>query len=434
MSKTQKLRDLLKLEGLVSDKQVSDAESYMARHGGRLAESLVLLGYLDADALERLIVKQPGVVAVDLSQHRAVEGLCKLVPEDLAREFHVFPIDQLGSTLTVGMTMPLDEVTISKIAEHSGMRVRALYCNAEHIDAAISRYYASEEDAAFGEFAQMQKFATSRKSLMNAADLLHKLDELPTLPETVQKTKDALDDPEVDVADVVEVIERDPLVSAKVLKLANSAAYSFSRSIDEVGMAVRLLGLQETYNLVLASAVLTLAEATEGFDFNRFWDEALFATAAIPELADAVHIRRSPKLSTAALLHDIGQFVMARAEPDLYRDLNHDVPGKDLAAQEEQVLGLTHMETGFAVAEHWELPEEIAQLIRYHHTPELAGEAKSEATALSLASFLAEANSRDDDLHNPTIFESIQPLMDEHRISSYRLIEVYNRVKADMTK
>ena len=428
---TKNFRELLKLEGLTTDGQVADAEKYMEKYGGRLAETLVLLGHLNADDLENFVVRQPGVVAVDLSQHRAVEGLCKLVPAELAREFHVFPIDQLGSTLTVGMTMPLDEVTIGKIAEHSGMRVRALYCNPEHLDAAINRYYASSEDAAFGDFAQMQKFAQGRKSFLTIADLLHKIDELPTLPETVQKTKDALDNLDVAVEDVVEVIERDPLVAAKVLKLANSAAYSFSRSIDDVSMAVRLLGLQETYNLVLASAVLAMAEKTEGFDFKRFWIEAMFTTAAVPELADAVHIQRSAKLTTAGLLHDIGQFVMARAEPKKYHALNHDVPGKDLVAEEEETLGLTHTETGYAVAEHWELPEEIALLIRHHHHPERAEELKPEATALSLAAFLAEANSRGDDLHSKEVFESVQPLMDEHRISNHRLIEIYNRVKAD---
>ena len=109
---TKKFRELLKLEGLTTDGQIADAEKYMEKYGGRLAETLVLLGHMNADDLENFVVRQPGVVAVDLSQHRAVEGLCKLVPADLAREFHVFPIDQLGSTLTVGMTMPLDDATI----------------------------------------------------------------------------------------------------------------------------------------------------------------------------------------------------------------------------------------------------------------------------------------------------------------------------------
>lgn len=229
----------------------------------------------------------------------------------MARSHDLFPIDKMGKLLTVGMAMPLDSETISKLAEVTGLRVKAVYCNLEHVRGAINRYYETDETAALSQFQEIYGRARGSATMVSIAALLKGIDELPALPETVTKTKEALDDPTLAMEEVETMIGSDPMVSAKVLKLANSAAYKFSRRIDDVPMAMRLLGLQETYNLVLASSVLAMAEGAKGFDYQKIWQEALFTASAVPAVAAKANIKSSAAMATAGLLHDIGRFALA---------------------------------------------------------------------------------------------------------------------------
>jgi HD-like signal output (HDOD) protein len=429
---TTRLRDLLIREGLVSAAQVEDALVMMKDRDSKLSETLIDIGYLDANALEEFIVRQPSIVGLDISQRRVVPELCDLIPIELARKHQVFPIDRMGRLLTVAMAMPLDTETIEELSNASGLRVNAIYCKAAHIKGAIERYYEPPGSNVLGKFSGLQKRALGASTMVTIAELLRKIDDMPSLPDTVLRTKEALDNPMIEIEVVEKMIERDPLVAGKVLKLANSAAFKLSRKIDNVPMAIRLLGLQEVYNIVLASSVLSMAESTKGFDFNRFWQESLFCAAALPEVADAASIKRSPALSTAALLHDIGQFALAHTSPQGYNSIDHTKSGKELVAVEENVLGLTHTEAGFAVAQHWELPEEIADLIRHHHTPERAEQSKKEAGVITLAAFLSEAHVTEKDLKSPDSFDEVQTAMDITGVSKNRLIEVYGHVAKDM--
>ncbi len=427
------LGELLVTEGLVSQKQVSDALRIQKIRGGKLAEILIASGYLHMGKFEKFIVSQPGIASVDLSQYKIMSDLCDLIPEEMARTQQLFPIDRMGKLLTVGMAVPLDVNTISKLTELTGLRVKAVYCKSEHIRGAIDRYYRKEEAAVLGEFQTILGLASGSSSMVRIATLLRSIDDLPSLPETVRKTKEVLDDPGIAMEEVEAFIGNDPLVSANVLKLANSAAYKFSGRIDNVGMAVRLLGLQETYNMVLASSVLSMAEGTKGFDFQRFWREALFTASAVPAVATEVNIRPSSALSTAGLLHDIGRFGLAQASATGYRKVDRKSWGKGLVGLEEELLGLGHPEAGYMIAQRWELPEEIATLIRFHHTPEKAESMENEACIVSLAAFLSEAHTNQDILNKDGCFEELQHPLEHLGVSAERISDIHHEIASNFS-
>lgn len=423
-----RLRELLEEENVVTKGQIRDALNTIEKRDGKIAETLIELGYLDAATLERFIVNQPGIASIDLSQYRIMDELVKLIPEEIVRKHQLFPIDKMGSLMTIGMAMPIDGETIEKIAEISQLRVKAVYCNPGHIAGAIERFFPKAADASAQNGAPAVAKPPAPSTLITIASLLRKIDELPSLPETVTKTREALDNPAIEMSEVETLIERDPLVSAKVLKLANSAAYSFSRQIDEVAMALRLLGLQETYNLVLASSVLSMAENAKGFDYKRFWHEAMFSGTAVVKIAKAANVRPTGAMSTAGLLHDIGRFAMVQASPIVYAKLDKSLTGMDLVAAEEEKLGLSHTEAGFAVADHWELPEEITTLIRYHHQPDRAENMRTEASVLAVATFLGEAHLGGIDLGTDDAFGEVRDALSFIKLSIADAQAVYQDI------
>ncbi|MFP6581430.1 MAG: hypothetical protein VCD00_02615 [Candidatus Hydrogenedentota bacterium] len=118
-----------------------DALNTISLRSGKVAETLIELGYLDVATLEQFIVKLPGVASIDLSQYRIIEKMCELIPEEVVRQHQLFPIDQLGNLLTIGMAMPLDGEIIAMIESLCALRVKGVYCNPDHIAGAIDRYY-----------------------------------------------------------------------------------------------------------------------------------------------------------------------------------------------------------------------------------------------------------------------------------------------------
>ena len=426
-----RLQELLVAEHVLTQEEIDQVLKIQERLGGRFEEVLIDSGHLHMDAFEAFLVGQPGVASIDLTQYKALGELCDLVPEEFARTNKIFPIDRMGKLLTIGMALPLDTETIAELETLTELRVKAVYCSPAHIQGAINRYYVSEELAVLGKYHQLYERARGSSSIVRIGALLRNIDDLPSLPETVRKVKEALDDPNIAMDEVEGFIRTDPLVSANLLKLANSAAFKFSGQVDDVGMALRLLGLRETYSMVLASAVLTMAEGTEGIDVQRMWREAMFAASAVPVIAKEAGIVVTSALSTTGLLHDIGRFGLAQVSPRGYSNIDADCVGTELVEIEEEKVGLGHPEAGYVIAEHWELPEEIATLIRYHHAPEKAEDLKEEACITCLAAFLSEANSTPSLLNQEEPFAQVQYALDTLNLSAERILELYLEISVD---
>jgi len=143
MSDTKRLRlgELLVKEGFITQAQLDEGLKIQAEHGGKLAEVLMSLGFLDPDTFTRFQSKQPGVASIDLSNYAVPEGIPELVPRQLAFLHELMPIDKLGKHLTVAMACPLNVNAIVVIERLTGLKVRALLCSPEGIRLAHDRYY-----------------------------------------------------------------------------------------------------------------------------------------------------------------------------------------------------------------------------------------------------------------------------------------------------
>ena len=175
-------------------------------------------------------------------------------------------------------------------------------------------------------------------------------------------------------------------------------------------MAVTLLGVRETYSVVLSCAVVDLFDKSKLFDYAAFWRDSTFCALAAQAIAKTSSQPQKTGVFSAGLLHDLGRVALAEVVPERYARVNADLVGADLIAAEEEVFGVAHPEAGYELACHWGLPEDIAEAIRFHHTPQHAAKGKAMVAMVAIANIMAE-------VYRPGSDEAQEPNFDECRDS-----------------
>ncbi len=391
----KRIGDLLIEDGLISRASLHEALDLQRRNGGKVVEVLVSLGHLKIDDFINFLSRQPGVASIDLANYQIPRTITELIPKELAVKHEVFPIDKMGKLLTIGMACPLDSTTIAHIEEATGLRVKPILCSQHDIRIAIKNYYPSDDaptqsKAMPGEVQIRTGSVTTSKArsglkLKLASKLIKDLTSLPALPDTVSRVQEATNDLDISPKDVAQTILRDPAIAVKVLSVANSAAYGFPSRVDSIELAVALLGLRETYSIVLSAAVLDLFEVTKHFDYREYWEEAMNCAVAARIIGAACGHEKDPGLFTAGLLHDIGRIALLETVPELYRQVPSNLCGTELIEAEQKTVGITHAEAGYELATNWGLPKDITEPIRHHHHPESAYDMQSRVAIIALA-------------------------------------------------
>ena len=422
----QRVGNMLIGQGIIQPEQLEKALEVQAERGGKIVETMIHLGYLDVTTVSTFLASLPGVASVDLARYRVPRELCDLVPREFAIEHEVFPIDRLGNGLTVAMAFPIDLETIRRLEDITGMHVNALLCNPEEIRQAIRRYYASPEDQ--GGVPTREQMETGLR-LESIVMMIQRIHSLPALPQTVQRVREATMDPNTSLRDVTDAVSTDPGVSAKLLQLANSAAYGFLSRIDNVQSAITLLGMRETYMAVLSSAIIDLSETSKHFDHARYWKSAVFCAAAARTIGAACGHKRSAAVFTSGLLADIGSFALSEVTPIRYAKINPDLRGQELVEAEEDLLGIGHPEAAHILAVHWKLPDEIAETLRFHHRPELAKSHQEITAIIALAAVMTDAY-MDDVKPSEDIFGPCAKVLATLKLSAGMAADAYAATRA----
>jgi len=199
--------------------------------------------------------------------------------------------------------------------------------------------------------------------------------ELPTLPAVASRLLELTSREDTAFTDIAELIAQDIALSAKILKVANSAFYNFPRQIVSIHQAVSLLGINAVRSLALSFTFLSLGGPgdTSRFDLEHFWQQALVGATGARLIAAQVAEDKSDEIFTISLLRNIGQLIFALTVPTRYdqilAQLAADTGEGSEIALEEEGLGLAHPVSGFEVARSWGFPPIMLAAIRYHHDP-----------------------------------------------------------------
>ena len=199
------------------------------------------------------------------------------------------------------------------------------------------------------------------------------IEGLPTLPTVYAQVEQLCSDPNVDADKLSKVIETDPSITMKLLKLSNSAFFGFNREIKSMRDAVALLGNQTVQNAVLSISVfeaLKDQEDSAGLDKKEFWKHSAAVGSIVKFITKKMRIQREESF-TSGILHDIGKIILDGLYSDFYQGTLQIMREKKLLILEAEELtpGLSHARLGQELAESWGIPPRLIEAISYHHTP-----------------------------------------------------------------
>lgn len=202
---------------------------------------------------------------------------------------------------------------------------------------------------------------------------------LPPLPKVVSEVQDILKSEDVQIANVAQIIAKDPAIVAQILKVVNSAYYSLPREVSDVRYAIAFLGLHEIERILLALSAINTLAIKEKHDLKAFWSHSFLAALCTKHFATKYEPRLSfEELWAAAMLHDIGKLVYLKFFPDHYRALSRLSSEKGIFFSEaEQELKLPKSSyLGVLLCDHWRLPVKIRDACEKHslqHLQNLTG-------------------------------------------------------------
>ncbi|AXE29994.1 HDOD domain-containing protein [Chromobacterium phragmitis] len=210
---------------------------------------------------------------------------------------------------------------------------------------------------------------------------------LPMVPKVVQELVASFHRSDVNINEITEMVIHDQVLSARVLRLANSARFGSSRRVGSLDDAVILLGFDNLRVLVIASGVTGATLGISGFDMQAFWQRS-FAMANTAKLLAKLVGMDTQLGYTCGLLANIGELVLYVAVPEQAQQIDRIVAGgADRIATERMLLGLDLTELGAELARRWNFPDEIQEAIYRQHDL-LNEDASPFALLIGLTSFI----------------------------------------------
>ncbi len=229
-----------------------------------------------------------------------------------------------------------------------------------------------------------------RESVRTTLTRLSRTGELPALPATATAALGIARNSEADVGDLCRIIRTDVGLSARIIRVANSAAYARRTPAKTLQEAVLTVGLRKTCDLLVAASARRLFEGASR-NAEALWNHALCTAIAAEELARVTR-RCDPQLAfLPGLFHDVGRIAFLLSEPLAYDTIHDMVEAGDGSASdlERAWYGFDHGEAGAILAEDWGLPSEQCDAIRWHHRPGQADGGQRVASLLAGADALA---------------------------------------------
>lgn len=207
--------------------------------------------------------------------------------------------------------------------------------------------------------------------LTTTPDSLFDLKDLPVLPQTLVKLLDACNNSEINMNDIGELVAQDVSLSARILQLANSAFIGARTTFTKIEQAVVYLGVDTIRNLAVSVSVYETFNNSKNscpIHLPYFWYHSLHTAILTKKLAEATGYPNPAEAYMAALLHDLGKFLLCSRFPEKYQQLlDQHPPYGDFFKHEKKLFGLCHAKTGSFLTRSWKLQDHIAHAIENHH-------------------------------------------------------------------
>ena len=200
---------------------------------------------------------------------------------------------------------------------------------------------------------------------------LESISQLPAIPYVINEVLSALDNPELSANHLAKLIERDQMLTARVLTVANSPFYGFYRRISTIDLAIVVLGFNSIREIVLSFLLQRFLAGVrkDVFDIKSYWNYSMFCGAASRVLARKLGYRLAGEAFVAGLMHDIGIIIIVQYMTNEFkkiRKVQYDL-GLSISEAEQAVLKSDHCGIGAWFANRWNLPTQLCKAINFHH-------------------------------------------------------------------
>jgi len=202
--------------------------------------------------------------------------------------------------------------------------------------------------------------------------IIREVDSLPQFPDNIVYLQKLISDPDSEIADIARQISTDPMLTADLLKLVNSAQFMLPKKVDNIVEAVKLVGMKGVRNLLYTHGTQKIL-SQKYQDMRSLWNHS-YRTAFY-----AYHLAKSFKkkkdilddIYVGGILHDLGKIIIATLHPQLLDRIINFCTEKEIPTRmlEDLSVGFNHAEIGAMIAEKWNFPEQLIAAIRHHHEP-----------------------------------------------------------------
>ncbi len=235
--------------------------------------------------------------------------------------------------------------------------------------------------------------------MTSPSELVSRTVTLVTLPAVYLQVARLMGDARSSMDDIAQVISQDPAITARVLRVVNSACLGLPIRIDTVSRASTVLGTQQLNDLILATSVANafVGISANVIDVERFWRRSVYRGIAARLLATRCNVHDSERLLIGGLLCHIGHLVMYEKIPVLAEEaqLKAQADGIELFRVERELMGFDYAELGGELLAAWDLSPMLEEQVRHHPEPANAPHSPLTVAIVHIANLLADVTEAD---------------------------------------
>jgi len=230
-------------------------------------------------------------------------------------------------------------------------------------------------------------------AIYNLREKIQNIIHLPALPTIAMEVIGIIENPKTNVHTLSNIISKDQVLASKILKIANSPFYGYSKTISTLDFAIVILGFETLKEAVLSVSLIShlSKNVSKNFDINAFWGHSIATSVISRELAKNLGYKILAESFVAGLIHDLGililnQYFSKEFDEVINLSQNENI---SLLEAEVKVFGVTHDEVGSWLAQRWNFPKQLIESMRYHHNPSFAVINKQLTAIVHFAEYLS---------------------------------------------
>ncbi|MBN1571484.1 MAG: HDOD domain-containing protein [Acidobacteria bacterium] len=236
----------------------------------------------------------------------------------------------------------------------------------------------------------MSSAPLAQEPVVNLSGLIAKVKDLPPLPTIVMKAMEMTLDPNISIRNLQQVISQDQALSAKILRIVNSALYALRREVSTVSHAVAVLGLETVKSVIMAASAERVFQSAKDLGTKLMSDHSWGTALAARAIARRVRFENPEEALICGLMHDIGKPVLLQNLRPQYTEIISEVYGGSSSFHQLELLafGFSHAHVGAMLARKWNFPPQLAEAVGYHHNPLSASNYRQLACIVNLANLV----------------------------------------------